>query len=199
MSKDIAAEIQKEYGTINFNNPSILFGYNKIEITQRLTLFEKIFFILGIAANLVFTIALDFQTWYPVIMLLIILATIFVLNYCRLFDIITIDFLSKEIRIESTVSLINKIKRLLNRKTIFQFYEIVTFATSTFSSPSGFNRRPYGLRVGRFLLTERRTYLIAHPYDTPPFEIINCRFERDARRFGEFLQDHIVGKPGIIE
>jgi hypothetical protein len=199
MSIDIADEIQKEYGPLNFTNASIKFEYNKIEITQKLTLFEKIFFILGIVANLILMAALGFKNWYPGIMLIIILSILFVLNYYRIFDRIVIDFSHKEIRIQNKLSLVNEIKKIIKRKTVYEFYEVATFKTSSFSSISGFNRPPYGLRVGRFLLTEIRTYLVACPFDYSPFEIISSRFERDARRFGELLQYYIVGKPGIIK
>src|SRR5687768_17170988 len=108
MSKDIAAEIQKEFGPINFRSASVKFDYNKIEITQRLTLFEKAFFILGIAANLILIAALNFKNWYPGIMLIIMLLVLFVANYYRILDRVIIDFMQKEIRIENKLSLINE-------------------------------------------------------------------------------------------
>ena len=46
MSKDIAAQIEKEYGTTEFNDPAIDFGYNKIEIRSRLNTYAKIFLLL---------------------------------------------------------------------------------------------------------------------------------------------------------
>ena len=48
MSKDIAAEIENEYGEITFKDPTISFGYNKIEITYKFGLYTKIFLLLSL-------------------------------------------------------------------------------------------------------------------------------------------------------
>ena len=42
--RDIAAEIEREYGPISFKEPIIEFGYNKIEIAHKIDIYTKIFF-----------------------------------------------------------------------------------------------------------------------------------------------------------
>lgn len=195
MSKDIAAQIEKEYGTIEFNHPSIDFGYNKIEIRSGFNTYAKIFLLLTFVPVIIVAFLLNFPL--DGFLILILLITLFS-SFHKLhgyFDIISIDFLNKEITIINKIGLINVVRRWLKIKTEIPFNDIAYFTTDDGKR----NHMMLPLPENPFNIGMRKTSLHVKPKFTSSKLLASFRFEREARRLGELLQFYIVGKPGIIE
>jgi hypothetical protein len=112
--------------------------------------------------------------------------------YRNYFDKITIDFISKELIVENKLPLINSIRKLIKIATTVSFNDIAYFTTD--------DRKP-GLIFPRSPINEgmRKTFLFVKPKYNAPICLAIFQFERDARRLGELLQFHVVGKPGFIK
>jgi len=188
MSKDIAAEIERQYGDITFDHPIIGFGYNKIEIKEKFDVYMIIFLaiVLGAIVTFFFWVNVPFP-WYFIPALFISILSVFYI-YNNHFDKITIDFLSKEIAIENRMPFINSYRRLVKRPLLIPFSDIAYFITDH-------KGRDFVL-PGRLLgnMYVRKTSLYVTPKFKTPFLLATFQFERDARRLGELLQYHIVGR-----
>ena len=192
MSKDIAAEIEKEYGEITFKDPNIAFGYNKIEITHKFGLYTKIFLLLSLVPLICILIffPIPFQGFLILIPFFWLASLAY--SYYDYFDKLTIDFLNKELRIENKFSMVNKIRRLFKRTTFIPFQEVQHFMIDDGKPHYGFQGRSFTMHI-------RKTSLSVKPKYHPHIVLASFRFEREARRLGELLQFYVVGKPGIIE
>ena len=195
MSKDIAAQLEKEYGTVAFNDPIIDFGYNKIEIRSRLNTYAKIFLLLIFVPVIAITFIADFPL--PGFVIMISIITLFSLFYKlhRYFDTVSIDFLNKELTIINKIGLINMVRRWFKIKTEIPFNEIAYFTTDD-------GKRSYmmlPLPEVPLNLGIRKTFLYVKPKFTSAKLLASFRFEREARRLGELLQFYITGKPRIID
>jgi len=175
---NIAGEIEKEYGEVSFNNPVILFGFNSIVVTEKISLNQKISLVISLLAGF----SLLFFTNPPLIIaaFFIVVWAISLLGYSyRFFDTITIDFNHKKIRLNNKFSFVDSIRKNIRKTTVLTFNEVSHFETAS----------------GRFsFIYERNSRLVIKSFDHPPLTIAAFRFERDARRLGELLQYHITGK-----
>ncbi len=98
MADNIAAFIEKEYGNIDFKSPVINFGYNVIELKERISLPEKILVFTSLAIFLGILSVIN----PPIMMALSVIIAVLLLllyQYYPLFDRIIIDFTGKEIRL----------------------------------------------------------------------------------------------------
>jgi hypothetical protein len=190
MSRDIAGEIEKEYGQINSSFPFIVFGYNSIEMRQRPGFTDYAFLLTGPAGICSMFILFVSPPVLLLIVLLLFFISVIIYNYHGFFDTITIDFLQKELRIENKFSVINSLRKFFNKKTNISFNDIAYFMIDD-------GKRPYHYKRAPFNLYRRRTTLFVVPAYKRPVSIVHFQFERDARRLGELLQYYIVGKPGI--
>ena len=187
MAQNIAAEIEKEYGQPTFNDPSIKFGYNKIEIQQKLNIFGKAVLILCILFPVAFLLFYDL----PAPTIFIIAFVLFDINilyeFHRRWDLITIDFAAKEITIENRFWLINSVRRFLATRTNISFEHIIYFIIDD-------GRRLFNF-TDKYSFSARRTILYVKPAHRTGIELANFRFESDATRLGGLLQHYIVGRP----
>jgi hypothetical protein len=195
MSKDIASQIEKEYGTIEFKHPAIDFGYNKIEIRSRFNVYNWIFLLLTFVPVIIVALVIDFPLFSFFILIPVI--TLFSLFYKlhRYFDTVSIDFLNKELTIINKIGLINMVRRWLKIKTEIPFIDIAYFTTDD-------GKRNYmmiPLPEISLIRGMRKTSLYVKPKFTSAKLLASFQFEREARRLGELLQFYVVGKPGIIE
>lgn len=192
MSKDIAAEIEKEYGEITFKDPNIAFGYNKIEITYKFGLSTKIFLLLSLVPLICILIffTIPFKGFLIIIPLFWLPSLAY--SYYDYFDTLTIDFLNKELRIENKFSILDMIRRLFKRTTLIPFHDVQHFMIDDGKPHYGFQGRSFSMHI-------RKTSLFVKPKYRPPIVLASFRFEREARRLGELLQFYVVGKPGIID
>ena len=189
MAADIVAQIEKEYGEITFRNPSIRFGYNKIELFRKLSITERLLILLIIIFPLTLFMLISFPVEFIFFPLVYILLIFF--QYHTIFDAITIDFLQKEIKIENKFHIINSIRNLLRRPLLINFSEVAYFLIDDGGRWFSFTRHLH--------LHMRTTTLYVRTMHKSEIPLANFNFERDARRLGELLQYYIVGKPGIIE
>jgi hypothetical protein len=189
--RNIADEIEREYGSIGFKEPIIEFGYNKIEIIHKFDIYTKIFFLLSLLPLAGLFIFLDFAfiTFFMAIPFISLLIVFY--KYYDYFDKITIDFLNKELVIENKFSIVNAIRRFLKKTTFIPFQEIHHFMID--------DGKPRFMLPGRFEIDIRKTSLSVKPKFKSSIVLASFQFERDARRLGELLQFYVVGKPGIIE
>lgn len=195
MSKDLAAQIEKEYGTIAFRHPAIDFGYNKIEIRSGFNSYYKIFVLLVFVCVIVVAFVIDFPALGFFILIPIIALFISFYKLHRYFDIVSIDFLNKELTIINTIGLINMIRRWLKIRTEIPFNDIAYFTTDD-------GKRNYmmiPLPEISLIRGMRKTSLYVKPKFTSPKLLASFQFEREARRLGELLQFYIIGKPRIID
>jgi len=196
MSKDIAAQIEKEYGTTKFNDPAIDFGYNKIEIRSRLNTYAKIFLLLIFVPVIVIVLVIDFPLLSFFILISIIITLLSLLYKLHgYFDIVLIDFLNKELTIINKIGLINMARRWFKIKTEIPFNDIAYFTTDDGKK----NYMMLPLPEISLNLGMRKTFLYVKPKFTSAKLLASFRFEREARHLGELLQFYIVGKPGINE
>ena len=181
MSRDIAAEIERQYGNIHFYYPIISFGYNSIELTGHLSFYEKInFFIPVVVACLLF-----FLINNPVLAIIFLVFHIYYLyNKVFILDVIKIDFLRKEIQISNKFPGINSARKIFKRPALISFHEVIEF--------KNYKRSP-----GQFM--PRGNVLVMKTYDHSPIKIAQFRFEIESRGLAELLNEHIVGKPGFIK
>lgn len=179
MALNISGEIEKEYGEVNFNSPVILFGFNTIVVTEKISLNQKISLVVSLLAGF----SLLFFTKPPLTIAAVFIAmwaiSLFGYSY-KLFDTITIDFNHKEIKLNNKFSFVDSIRKKIGKTTVLTFNEVSHFEIAS----------------GRFsFIYERNSRLVIKSFDHPPLTIAAFRFERDARRLGEILQHHITGKP----
>lgn len=189
MSLDIAARIEEEYGTIAFKTPSIEFGYNKIELREKLSIVDLLIMALTVITPFILFILINFPARFIFIPLIPVIL-VFV-QYHAYFDTVTIDFLQKEIRIENKFYLVNEVRRLLNRRSPIGFSDIAYFLIDDGKNWYSF--------TGRLSFHMRTTTLYVKPAYKSEIPLASFSFERDARRLGELLQFYVVGKPGRIE
>jgi hypothetical protein len=185
MPKDIAAEIENQYGNINFSYPRIYFGYNSIELRGILSELEEVYFVIPIAfiwiplfvmARSVFTILFIF--FYIAMYIYYCYEKIFVL------DIIKIDFENKEILISNQFRIINFLRKIFRRPITISFNDIIEF-------------KNYKRAAGRFV--SRGNVLVVKTYDHSPIKIAQFQFEGESVQLSQLLNQYVVGKPGIIE
>ncbi len=178
MATNIAGEIEKEYGEVSFNNPAILFGYNSIVVTEKVSLNQKISLVVSLLAG--FSLLFFTKPPLTIAAIFIILWTISLFGYSyKLFDTITIDFNHKEIKLNNKFSFVDSIRKKIGKTTVLTFNEVSHFETAS----------------GSFsFMYERNSRLIIKSFDHSPLIIAAFRFERDARRLGELLQYYITGK-----
>lgn len=190
--RDIAAEIEREYGPISFKEPIIEFGYNKIEIAHKIDIYTKIFFLLSLLPLVGLFIFLDFAfiSFFIAIPFISLLTVFF--KYYDHFDKITVDFLNKELAIENKLSIVNMVRRFFKRTTLIPFQEVQHFMIDDGKPHYSFQGRSFTMHI-------RKTSLFVKPKYQPPVVLASFRFEREARRLGELLQFYVVGKPGIID
>src|ERR1700752_1680487 len=127
MSKDIAAEIEKEYGPVAFKHPVILFGYNKIEITQKFDIYTKIFLLLALTPLIGLFFVLDFSLvgFFMAIPFICLFGLFY--NYHNYFDKIAIDFLNKELTVTNRFWIVNKTRKLIKINSEIPFQDISYF------------------------------------------------------------------------
>jgi|GEM_PF-2375684 len=183
---DPAAEIEKEYGKFNFTDPIITFGYNKIEFRQKFNIFGKALLILLILFPLAFILFYDLPSPFIFIAAFVLFNINVLYEFHRRWDIITIDFMRNEIIIVSDFFFINIIRKFFSARTIIPFDKIAYFNIDD------------GKRLFYFTeknsLSMRRTTLFVKPAYKQDVALVNFRFERDARRLGELLQNYVVGR-----
>jgi hypothetical protein len=185
MSKDIAAEIEKQYGNIDFSYPRIYFGYNSIELRGILSELEEVYFVIPIAL-----------IWIPMFVmprsvstiLFIFIYIVMYIYYCyeKIFvlDIIKIDFLNKEIFISNRFRVINFLRKIFRRPITISFQEIIEF-------------KNYKRAAGRFV--SRGNVLVVKTYDHSPIKIAQFRFESESEQLVQLLNQYIVGKATFID
>lgn len=183
---DTAAAIEKEYGQFAFKDPSIKFGYNKIELQQKFNVFGKAFLILCVVFPVSFLLFYDLPapTIFTIAFAIVNLLAFY--EYHRRWDIITIDFTRKEIQIVSEVFFINIMRKFFRARTIILFSNIAYFNTDD-------GKRLFYF-TDRFSFSTRRTTLYVKPAHKQDVALASFRSEKDAKRLGELFQYYIVGK-----
>lgn len=179
MATNVAGEIEKEYGSLSVDIPTISFEFNIIGMAEKLSMLQKIY----MAASTVFLFGLLFYINPPVIfsaLLLLIILSVLFYNYYSLFDKVIIDFNHKEITLRNKFRIVTGIRKKIGKTVTLPFKAIshfeVQYSRFSFSSPT------YSL-------------LIVKSFDHAPMVIGSFQSERNARRLGELLQYHITGKP----
>jgi len=181
MSRNIAAEIEKKYGDIQFFYPKIYFGYNSIELSGVLSFLEEIYFIIPLLF-----------IWIPIFIMdslgftIFFLALYFYYCYEKVFvlDAVKIDFLRKEIQISNKFPGINLVRKVFKRPVLISFHEVTEF-------------KNYRRMEGRFV--SRGNVLVVKTYDHSPIKIAQFRFEPESGRLAELLNEYVVGKPRIFD
>jgi hypothetical protein len=186
MANDIAAEIEKEYGEFKFTDPVITFGYNKIGFQQKLNIFGKAFLILCVLFPVTFLLFYDLPAPTIFTISFSIVNILVFYEYHRRWDVVTIDFIKKEITIVSEFFFINVVRKFFSARTIILFGNIAYFNVDD-------GKRIYYF-TDRLSLSMRRTTLYVKPAHKQEIALVNFRFERDARRLGELLQYYAVGR-----
>ncbi len=188
MAKDffnLAAEIQKEYGPITFKDPRIRFDQQCISVRQHMSISQMIYVALGLLSIIVVFIWFHFPISYLLLSISLPLAGI-IYEYWNHFNVKEIDFAHKEIRIRNRLPFVNLIRRKMNKRSRVPFHDISHFMTDDTRFTISLPRAGY--------MKERRTELKVKFFDYAPLVIGSFRFEREARRLGELLQIHIIGK-----
>lgn len=182
MSKDIAAEIEKRYGDVDFAYPLIYFGYNSIRLRGRLSELESVYYFMFPIVFIWIPIFIVDSIALTILFILLFIYSIF--HGMLILDIVNIDFLRKEVFISNKFQIVNYLRKIFRRPTKISFNEIIEFKNY---------RRP----SGRFV--SRGNVLVMKTYDHRPIKIAEFQFERESRYLAELLNEYIVGKPGIID
>jgi ABC-type transport system involved in Fe-S cluster assembly fused permease/ATPase subunit len=181
MSRDIAAEIEKQYGDIHFYYPKIYFGFNSIELTGHLSFYEKINFFVPIVVSCLLFFLINNFAFATIVLVLYIY---YLYDKIFILDVIKIDFSRKEIQISNHFPGIDYARSIFKRPSLISFHEIIEFKNYKRSSGQ---------------LTPRGNVLVMKTYDHSPIKIAQFRFERESVRLAALLNEHIVGKPGFIK
>jgi hypothetical protein len=175
MSVNFASEIEKQLGEVNYKNPAIQFGYNKISLSNKISLPDKTMMIVS-----ALPVLLSLFYFPALITGLTFLASAFNIIFFS-FGLKTteIDFFKNEVRINYRWFITQRIAKLIKKHTLLEFHQIANFRTK-----SSITRREF-----------RKTKLNIMLYDTSPIVIAYFQFERDARKLGELLQFFIKKRP----
>ncbi|MBC7875459.1 MAG: hypothetical protein H7Y01_15770 [Ferruginibacter sp.] len=176
---DPASQIKKQYGEISFDNPVIIFRYQRIDIETTGTLVY-----LHIAA-LFFVpfLFLVLKEIHPVVYVLLFIASFFLIfRLSSGLNKIEIDFFYNRIRIKNKFSLINSIRKLLKRPGTLFFHNIAGIYTTK------------GIYYGR---NQIRNFLVIKLINHRTLRLSHFISEKDAQSFAELLQKHIVGQPEL--
>jgi hypothetical protein len=183
MSRNIAGDIESEYGPIDFKNPSIEFGYNIITLKNKKGFLEIFFLVLMIGS--VFLVVY-YDKLIPFSVIYIALVTVSLIYFVNRNPLAEIDFLRKEIRLTGQIPIIGRLReKFLKKPPVLAFDEIIAFENVV---------RRTSLPFGpRFLFSEgeRRNLLVVRSFDHSPVTLAEFRFERDSRRLGELLQFYV--------
>jgi hypothetical protein len=175
MSLDFASEIEKQLGEVNYKDPAIEYGYNRISLSNKISLPDKTMMIVSFLP-----VFLSLFYFPALITGLTLLASVFNIIFFS-FGLKTteIDFFKKEVLINYRWFITQRIAKLIKKHTLLEFHQIATFKTESF------------IKRGEF----RKTKLNIMLYDTSPIVIAYFQFERDARKIGELLQFFILKRP----
>ncbi|HRF19690.1 MAG TPA: hypothetical protein PK977_16060, partial [Chitinophagaceae bacterium] len=114
MATNVAGEIEKEYGSLSVDIPTIRFEFNIIGIAEKLSMLQKIY----MAASTVFLFGLLFYINPPVIfsaLLSLIILSVLFYNYYSLFDKVIIDFNHKEITLRNKFRIVTGIRKKIGK------------------------------------------------------------------------------------
>jgi hypothetical protein len=181
MAANLANEIEKKYGLIDFFDPRISFGYNEIQFESKLTFLEELYVFLGFLAPLI-TIFIAHSLWMTILFAGGQLYYMYELITSR--NIAKIDFLKKQVQITNPIWLINDVRKIFKRPTEISFHKIHSF--------KNYKRSTYWMK-------SRQNILVAKFHDHSPIKIAKFRFERDSGTMAELLNQYVVGKPRIID
>jgi hypothetical protein len=174
MSRNIAGEIEKEYGDYTFKSPKIYFGYNKIEISNGPLLIEKLLILPGIVFLVFMLLYFDFSI-PPFFLIILGVLCIYVMFLLFQYKKTEIDFLNGEIKISNFWKAAEFIDKIQNKKKLFSFAEIAGFEN----------------RVSKRGQELRKNILVMVAFDHSPVNIAAFPFERESRRLGELLFRYI--------
>ena len=181
MTVNIANEIEKKYGQVDFFDPIITFGSNEIQFESKLTFSEELYAFIGFLA--LFIIAfIAHSLWMTVIFGAAQLYYIYELITSR--NIAKIDFLNRKLHISNPIWLVDDLRKILKRPTEISFHDIKSF--KNYKRPTRW-------------IKSRQNILVVKTFDHSPTKIARFRFEKDSRTMSELLNQYIVGKPGFIE
>lgn len=175
MSLDFASEIEKQLGEVNYKDPAIEYGYNRISLSNKKSLAEKIMLMVSLLS-----VFLSFFYFPALVTGLTFLASVFNTIFFS-FGLKTteIDFLKNEVRINYRWYITQRIAQLIKKQTLLEFHQIANFKTESTIKRSEF----------------RKTKLNIMLFDTSPIVIAYFQFERDARKLAELLQFFIKKRP----
>ena len=180
---DTAAAIEKAYGQITFKDPCIRFGYNKITFRKHASLLTRIYMLIGLMSILFIFIYFKFPTGYLILSLLVSLAAI-LYEYQEHFYLKVIDILSREVRVENRFPLFGYFRRIQKKPFTYSIDEISHFDVE--EAKFSFHR-------------ERRTDLRVKFFDHDPLTLAEFRFEHDARKFANILQQTLIEPNRLID
>ena len=181
MAINIANEIEKRYGQVDFFDPIITFGYNEIQFESKLTFVEELYAFTGFLALLI-TVFILHSLWLTVLFGAVQLYYIYELITSR--NIAKIDFLNRELHISNPIWLVNDLRKIFKRPTRVSFHEINSF--------KNYKRATYWIK-------SRQNVLVVKLLDQSAIKLTKFQFERDSRTMAELLDQFVVGKARIIE
>ena len=181
MAVNIANEIEKRYGEVDFFDPIITFGSDEIQFESKLTFVEELYVFIGFLA-LFITVFIAHSLWMTVVFGASQLYYIYELITSR--NIAKIDFLNRKLHISNPIWLIDDLRKILKRPSEISFDKIKSF--------KNYKRPTYWMK-------SRQNILVVKTFDHSPTEIAKFKFEKDSRTMSELLNQYIVGKPGFID
>ena len=181
MVTNIANEIEKRYGLVDFFDPIITFGNNEIQFESKLTFVEELYAFVGFLALLI-TVFIAHSLWMTVVFGGAQLYYIYELITSR--NIAKIDFLKRQLYISNPIWLVDDLRRIFKRQTEISFHEIKSF--------KNYKRPTHWMK-------SRQNILVAKLFDQSAIKMTKFKFELDSRTMAELLNQYVIGKPGIIE
>jgi hypothetical protein len=176
MVSNIADEIQKQYGEVDFFDPIISYRNNEIQFESKLNFIEGLYVFVGFGAIL-FSLFIVHIFWFAI--LIAISEVFYIYELITSGNIVMINFEKNEIQISNPIFLFNGLRKIFKRPTSIPFNEIHSFK----------NYR----RKGNWI-KPRPNILVAKSFNRSPIKIAKFRFEKDSLIMAELLNEFIVGK-----
>ncbi len=179
---DVAQEIKRQYGKINFNNPAISFTYNQIVIKTKLNSFDYINIIAIFLVQIFFLIIDPFKSlWWHLLIFIVSLFLIYTLSSGA--NKVKIDFFYNKVEIAHQFLLFNIIRNILKVPVKLSFSQIDHI---------------YNIKGGYFGRT-MKNFLLVKSFGHPALKLAHFNFERDSQKLAELLNKYIVGELKLNE
>ena len=175
---DAGNKIKKEFGEINFDNPIIIFRYQRIDVDTKASRITYINIIAIFLAQFIFFLTREFHFFIHI--LLFIASFFLIYRISSGLNKIEIDFFYKRIRVKNEFLFIRIIRKILRLPATLPFDKIADI-NNTSGIYYGHNQTRYFLIVR---LINHQTIRLAH------FES-----KEDCLRVAQLLKRYIIDKP----